>query len=224
MHPISRMLSRRQNPRSTQDKADLEEARDRSLLRLLANRYFADDFERPDTTGGTDASNNGLANGWFTTGSGYLAARITDGAYVTTGNCYAWRQLTFTPQRMSMLVRFGASDSSITLVSSVDIGLVANCVHVFFQATTMSIQIRVANASTNLASAAYSLDRDSLHEVAYEVSGDTVTAFVDGVQVAQGTNAQVSDLIGVYATWQIQTGADSLPRIEYVEAIAAAIA
>ncbi|HVL24674.1 MAG TPA: hypothetical protein VM450_11365 [Thermomicrobiales bacterium] len=194
----------------------------KGLTRAAASYYFADDFERPDTTGSTSPSNTGLGNGWQITGSGYLTGRINDGAYVNSGNTYVWRQLAWTPYRMSMLASFSGSSRALVLIASPDSNLFHNAVHIFFSPTQALLQIRQANVATTITTVPISIATDNVvHEFAFEISGTTVIAFIDGAEIGRATHANIPTLMGPYVTYQIAGNASepTTPRVEFVEAV-----
>lgn len=211
----------------TRDRLAVVVAKELATLRSLArsipsSTQFADDFERADTTGSASPTNNGLGNGWSITGAGYLSARIERGAFVGDGTVYAYRQLPFTPARLSALVAWpdGAS-RVVTLIASPDSSLFFNAVHVVFGPTVGYLQKRVNNASMPLGTLPLTIPTDgSLHEVAWELVGTTVVASVDGVEVGRATDAQLPSLMGPYTTWEILTGTGPAPRIELAQALA----
>lgn len=190
--------------------------------RIFKNYYIGDDFNRPDTTGGTSGTNNGVGNGWLVTGAGYLTARISGGGVIADDTIYIYQQLPFTPTRMNARISFPSGTTRpFALISSPDNGLFVNAVHVVYGPTVCYIQKRVGNVSTNLATINVTIPTDgSYHNIAWEVSGNTVSLYLDTVLMGTGTDTQVPSLMGPWCSWEfLGTPAGASPRFNLIEAL-----
>lgn len=204
-----------------QDSQSRDTARFTGLERVLRKYYFADDFDRPNTLKSNGVDDNGLGNGWKVTGPAFASARINDGAYVTDGNVYAYRQLAFTPGRQACRFVMPAGARSIVLLSSPAETLFTNCIHINLAHDSLAIQKITATVFANVEVTAIPSLRDGKeHEFAWELTGTTLRTFIDGAQVNTATDATFPNLIGTYNVWQQslpETGTTS-PRITFAEA------
>jgi hypothetical protein len=185
---------------------------------------FVDDFARPDTAGGTSITESGLGgapNGapWSVTGD-YLTARIASGRFVSSGNSYAFQRLPWTPDGMSMRVRWpaGCTDACALIVSADD-ALIGTMLHWYFGPANWGFQVRQAfGAFVDLAIGSYALAADTDHDVSFRVAGDVATFTTGDGETHVVRDSRIPLVMGPWCTWQIFATSPLSPQIDRVAA------
>ena len=84
------------------------------------------------------------------------------------------------------------------------------------------MQVRQSSSTVTLNTIPFTPRTDgTLYELAIEIVGTTIIAYVDGREIGRGTKAEVSSLNGAYVTWQeaqVSGSETASPRVKWVSA------
>lgn len=178
--------------------------------------YVFDDFDR------ADATLNGLVTPtgqtWYLSGAGYLTAGVTNRQYTATGNTYADLDYGSAIPRIAGTFMYSSgtgtdirSTAIVTLIADAqNLGL-TNMLHLFVSPTSWTLQKRLSGgAFVDILTGTHDLLSNVPYNIAYEISGNTVTVYPPQGAPASITDTDIGTINARYGCWQVRPDANGL--------------
>ena len=178
--------------------------------------YVFDDFDRADSTLNGLVTPTGQT--WSTTGAGYLTAGVTNRQYTATGNTYAYLDYGSAIPRIGGTFMYSAgtgtdirSTAVVVLIADAASGGLSTMLHLFVSPTSWTLQKRLSGgAFIDILSGTHDLLSNVPYNIAYEISGNTVTVYLPQGSPTSITDTDIGSINARYGCWQVRPDANGL--------------